>query len=228
MILQFKDYTGSDRYDVACEFKLLAGDTAGTLEGYGSVFNLVDLGGDVVLPGAFSKSISELKRKEKPLPMLWQHDSRNPIGVWTSLTENDKGLKVKGELILDVPQAATAHALLKRGAVSGLSIGFVTKQADIDRKTGARRLKSVDLMEISLVTFPMMPEAQLTGVKGEFDAPMWERAYRDGGLSNREAKLATSIARNLVLRDGERPEPPRRDDVRDALMSMRKASTALR
>lgn len=228
MLLQFKEHMSGDHYDLACEFKLLAGDTAGTLEGYGSVFNLVDMGGDIVLPGAFSKSIAELKRKDKPLPMLWQHDSRNPIGVWTNLTENDKGLKVKGELILEVPQAASAHALLKRGAVSGLSIGFITKQADIDRKTGARRLKSVDLMEISLVTFPMMPEAQLTGVKADFDAPAWEKAFRDGGLSNREAKLATSKAREMVLRDGERPEPPQRDAVRDVLMSMRKASTALR
>jgi HK97 family phage prohead protease len=89
-----------------------------------------------------------------------------PIGVWTSLSENDKGLKVKGELILDgVPQAAVAHALLKRRAIKGLSIGYQTKQAEVDRTTGARMLKEVDLWEISLVTFPMMPEAQLTAVK---------------------------------------------------------------
>lgn len=228
MLLQTKDSSGQQHFDVACEFKLLKADTPGTIEGYGSVFNLIDRGGDVVMPGAFAKSIAELRRKGEPLPMLWQHDPRAPIGVWTDLAENDKGLKVKGELILDVPQASTAHALLKRGALKGLSIGFMTKEADVDRQTGARRLKRVDLWEISLVTFPMMPEAQLTGIKTEFDAPAWERAYRDGGLSNREAKLATSIARNMVLRDGERPEPPQRDAVRDVLMSMRKASTALR
>ena len=160
--------------------------------------------------------------------MLWQHDTGAPIGVWTDLSEDDHGLKVAGELILEVPQAATARALLKRRAIKGLSIGYRTKQSEIDRQTGARRIKELDLHEVSLVTVPMMPEATVSGVKGEFDAPAWERAFRDEGLSNRESKLATSVARKMALRDGERPGPASRDGMADVLMALRKAGQALR
>jgi hypothetical protein len=144
------------------------------------------------------------------------------------MVEDDKGLKVKGDLILDVPQATVARALIKGGAVKGLSIGYLTRDADIDRQTGARHLKKVDLWEVSPVTFPMLPEAQITGVKGDFDPRAWEKAFRDEGLSNQEAKLATSVARKLVLRDGGRSETARRDGDAGLLMSLRKAAEALR
>jgi hypothetical protein len=101
----------------------------------------------------------------------------------------------------------------------------------IDRQTGVRHLKKVDLWEVSLVTFPMLPEAGLTGAKGgfDFDPRAWEKAFRDGGLSNTEAKLAVSIARKMALRDGGRPEQEAvREGMADTLMSLRKASEALR
>lgn len=217
-----------DHLDFDLEIKLADDGAEGTIEGYGSVFGLLDRGGDIVEPGAFKASLAEW-RKRKQLPsMLWQHDSSSPVGVWTEMVEDDKGLKVKGELILDVPQAAVARALMKRGAVKGLSIGYRTKEAEVDRVTGARRLKKVDLWELSLVTIPMLPEAQITGVKGDFEPGAWERAFRDEGLSIREAKLATSVARKLACRDGGRREPESRDGAADVLLSLRKATAALR
>jgi len=218
-----------DRLEFDCEVKL-AGDGAdvGTVNGYGSVFGLVDRGGDIVEVGAFKSSLTDWKRKKQFPPMLWQHDPSMPIGVWSDVSEDEKGLKVSGQLVMDVPQAAAARALIQAGAVKGLSIGYRTKDYAIDRTTGVRRLKKVDLWEISLVTFPMLPEAQIAGVKGEFDPAAWERAFRDEGLSNREAKLATSVARKLVLRDGGQSEPPPRDGVADVLMALRKSAEILR
>jgi HK97 family phage prohead protease len=218
--------------DFASEFKLADdGEATGTISGYASVFNLLDRGGDIVLPGAFKASLAESKRAKRRVPMLWQHSSDQPVGIWDELTEDDRGLKVRGTLLMDVPQAVTARALIKGGAVSGLSIGFRTKEAEIDRTTGARKLKKIDLWEISLVTFPMLPEAQVSGVKNShaFDASAWEQAFRDEGLSNREAKIATSVARKLSLRDEGISEPSsRRDGVADVLMALRKATVAAR
>lgn len=220
-----------DKLDFACEVKFADdGGAAGTVEGYASVFNLMDMGGDIVMPGAFRSSLAEWKRKKQLVPMLWQHRSSEPVGTWPELAEDDKGLKVRGSLILDVPQAAVVRALVKGGAVHGLSIGFMTKEAEIDRTTGARKLKKLDLWEISLVTFPMLPEAQVTAMKhsADFDPSFWERAFRDEGLTNREAKIATSVARKLVLRDEGRAEPRPRDGAADVLMALRKAALAAR
>lgn len=218
------------RYDFTCEVKLadINGDQDGAIIGYGAVFNLLDRGGDIILPGAFQNSLADWRRRGDMPPMLWQHDTTSPIGVWTDLHEDERGLKVAGELILEVPLAATARALLKRKAIKGLSIGYRTVQSDIDHETGIRKIKELELYEVSLVTVPMMPEATILGVKNDFDAPSWEKAFRDGGLSNRVAKLATSISRKMVLRDGERIEPAFRDGMADVLMALRKSREALR
>jgi uncharacterized protein len=218
-----------DRMAFDCEIKL-AGDgadtTVGTVEGYGSMFGLLDRGGDIMEPGAFKATLGDW-RKRKQLPaMLWQHQHDNPVGVWNSIVEDEKGLKVSGQLVMDVPQATVARALIKAGAVKGLSIGYQTRDAQVDRTTGARLLKKVDLWEISLVTIPMLPEAQISGVKGAFDPNSLERALRDEGLSIREAKLAVSVVRKTVFRDGGQNTP--RDGAADVLMSLRKASEALR
>jgi HK97 family phage prohead protease len=217
-----------NHFDLACEFKLLQADKPGTLEGYASKFNIIDRGGDVVMPNAFSASLSDWRRKDQPVPMLWCHNPDQPIGVWTELAENDKGLKVKGELVMEVAKAQEAHALVKRGAVGGLSIGFVTKESDIDKASGARRLKKIDLWEVSLVTIPALPEATITGVKG-FEPEEMERLLRDvARLSRRDAKAAVSVVRNMLQRDAGEPEPPRCDAARDVLMELRKATESLR
>lgn len=217
-----------DRLAFDLEVKLAADAAEGTIEGYGSVFGLLDRGGDIVMPGAFKASLADWRKKKALPPMLWQHDPWQPIGVWTDATEDEKGLKLTGKLILDVGIAKEARALIGAGAVKGLSIGYKTKDYEIDRSTGARRLKKVDLWEISLVTFAMLPEAQVTSVKSVDDRAL-ERAFRDEGLSHREAKLAVSVVRKQqVLRDGGQVEPTPRDGVKDVLMSLRKAAESLR
>ena len=221
-----------DKMDFASEIKLASeGDNVGTVTGYASVFNLLDRGGDIVLPGAFKASLAEFKRKKQTIPMLWQHSSDAPIGIWDDLLEDEHGLKVKGSLIMDVPQAVSARALIKGGAISGLSIGFRTKEAEIDRTTGARKLKKIELWEVSLVTFPMLPEAQVSGVKNlaYFNPRHLEQAFREVGLSNANAKAATAIARKHFLREGDlTSDDQSRDGIRDLLLKLRKTSSRLR
>lgn len=221
-----------DRLDFDCEFKLLdpTSDAAGTIEGYASVFNVMDDGGDIVIPGAFKATLADWKKRKSLPAMLWQHDTAQPIGLWTEMAEDDKGLKVKGNLILGVPQADTARTLILGGAVKGLSMGFRTRDYEIDRNTGARQLKKVDLYEISPVTIPMLREAQVTSVKGlgASDREI-EQALRDGGLSIKDAKIGVSIVKKMALRDGGQHEhTPRDAGATDVLLAMRRAAEALR
>lgn len=135
----------------------------GSFEGYASVFYLRDLGNDIVMPGAFSESV--LIRGRRGVKMLWQHDAAQPVGSWSYIGEDHKGLKVRGQLNLQVAKAREIHSLMREGAVDGLSIGFRTKRAERDAKSGVRRLYNLDLWEISLVTFPMLPQARVDAVK---------------------------------------------------------------
>ncbi|MBN8994357.1 MAG: HK97 family phage prohead protease [Rhizobiales bacterium] len=215
--------------DFAFEFKADEEGTAGTVEGYGSVFNLLDLGGDIILPGAFKKSLADWRKRKALPPMLWQHNPDDPIGIWTEIAEDEKGLRVKGELVLEVPQAKAAYELVKRGALKGLSIGYQTVEAEIDRTTGARLLKRVDIWEISIVTFPMMPEAQIADVKTTNINPReLEDNLRDAGLSQRDAKTAVAVLRKQLRRDAGENERPHGDGARDLLMSMRSFAKKLR
>lgn len=136
---------------------------AGVFEGYASVFGVIDTGGDIVLPGAFARSLR--KRGAGGVKMLWQHKTDEPIGVWTSVEEDARGLKVAGRLDLSVARAREALSLMRSGAVDGLSIGFRALRAATDKSRGARRLLEIDLWEISLVTFPMLPQARVAYVK---------------------------------------------------------------
>lgn len=142
---------------------------AGVFEGYASLFGIADLGGDVVMAGAFRDSLR--KRGPDRVKMLWQHDPAEPLGAWSSIEEDARGLKVKGRLNLDVSRAREILALMREGQVDGLSIGFRTLRATQDRKTGLRHLQKIDLWEISLVTFPMLPQARVTQVKSDPFAP---------------------------------------------------------
>ncbi|WP_267388687.1 HK97 family phage prohead protease [Sphingomonas sp. GC_Shp_3] len=211
---------------LSCDLEFKFDDETGKIDGYGSVFNLIDRGGDIVLPGAFKASLRA--KGSAGVPMLWNHDASAPIGVWNDYAEDEKGLKLSGQLVLEVPQAAAVRALIKAKAIRGLSIGYRTQDYAIDRTTGARSLKKVDLWEVSVVTFPMLPEAQITGVKGAFDPRELERVLRsECNLSSAEAVKAVAIVKKH-LRDGGDPlEQAARDGTKDLLMSLRKASTAL-
>ena len=135
----------------------------GTFEGYASLFGVADLGRDVVLAGAFADSLRA--RGASGVKLLWQHEAGQPIGHWESLAEDARGLKVKGRLNLDVARAREVLSLMREGAVDGLSIGFRTERATTDKKTGLRSLAKIDLWEISVVTFPMLPQARVSAVK---------------------------------------------------------------
>lgn len=147
------------------EFKLAGLDEStvteeGTFSGYASRFGSVDQGGDVVLPGAYTKSLASGRTPA----MLWQHRSDSPIGIWVSAKEDATGLRVEGKLDLNTIKGREAHSLLKLGAIKGLSIGYRTIEAE--QIGNERHLKEVDLWEISLVTFPMQANAGVEAVKG--------------------------------------------------------------
>ncbi len=164
----------------------------GTFEGYGSVFGNKDLGNDVIEAGAFAKSLK--KRKPQNVKLLYQHKSDMPIGVFDEIKEDEHGLVVKGRLALKTQAGAEAYELLKMGALDGLSIGFRVnpKEVSYDKRGNKRIIKEVDLMEVSLVTFPMNPQATVRSVKGEeISIREWENGLRDAfSLSRSEAKVA--------------------------------------
>ncbi len=135
----------------------------GAFEGYASLFGVEDQGRDVVMPGAFRASLD--RRGTDDIRMLFQHDPAQPVGVWDDIREDARGLHVRGHLIEEVARAAEILALMRAGALDGLSIGFRARRATRDARTGQRRLHEIDLWEISIVTFPMLPGARVNGVK---------------------------------------------------------------
>lgn len=135
------------------------------IEGYASLFGDEDQGGDIVQPGAYAKSLASLRENGRQIKMLWQHDPSQPIGVWDEVREDTKGLYVKGRLLENVARAREAAALITANAIDGLSIGYRTVKA-IRNDKGRRLLTELELWEVSLVTFPMLPSARI-GAKGD-------------------------------------------------------------
>lgn len=167
----------------------------GHFTGYASLFGVPDLGRDVVAPGAFSASLA--RRGPGGVRMLWQHDPAEPIGRWLALSEDGRGLRVEGRLNLAVQRAREIDALMREGAVDGLSIGFRTLGATPER-AGTRRLHAVDLWEISLVTFPLQPGARIGApVRAGADLPAQMRALarRLAPLSTRHVAAPTEVPR---------------------------------
>ncbi len=130
------------------------------IEGYASYFGRKDRGGDVVARGAYTGSLQRLAEEGRQIKMLWQHDPAQPIGVWDEVREDDKGLYVKGRLLDGIARAREAATLIASQAIDGLSIGYRTVKAVRDDK-GQRLLKELELWEVSLVTFPMLPSARV-------------------------------------------------------------------
>lgn len=141
----------------------------GTFTGMASVYGNRDLGGDVVEPGAFSKTLAD---KNGEVPILWQHDPREPIGMGKLMDSGD-GLMIKGELAIDSsPIAVKAYGLMRRGILKGLSIGYDTMRDEVKEVAGktTRYLKELKLWEVSIVTFPMNELATVSTVKAVEDA----------------------------------------------------------
>jgi HK97 family phage prohead protease len=142
-------------------------DADGLFTGYASLFGETDLANDVVEPGAFGASLA--RRGTAGVKMLWHHDPAEPIGCWLDIREDSRGLAVRGQLLPELTRGREALVLMRAGAVDGLSIGFRTVRARpgaLGRKAAGRRLIEIDLWEISLVTFPMLPAARVHSVKG--------------------------------------------------------------
>lgn len=187
-----------DYLDVPFKIKAVSDD--GLFSGYGSVFNVVDSYKEVVVPGAFVESL-----QGRMPSLLWQHRSGEPIGVYTAVREDNVGLYVEGKLALKTARGAEAYELLKMGAISGLSIGFITREDSYDKVSGIRTLKKLDLWEVSLVTFPANDAARVSGVKQIENIKTLadaERYLRDaGGLSRSQA--TGLLARLKAIGQGE-------------------------
>jgi uncharacterized protein len=172
------------------ETKLLPAALAGVaedggFEGYASLFGVADLGKDLVVPGAFAECLA--RRGSAGVRMLWQHDPAEPIGRWLSLAGDGRGLRVRGRLNLAVARAREIHALMREGAIDGLSIGFRVERARTDR-AGLRRLEKLDLWEISVVTFPMQPGARIAALSAHERPPT-------GATTERGESLVLAIRR---------------------------------
>ena len=138
-------------------------DADGTVEGYASLFGEIDQARDMVMRGAFAQTLAQ--RNIRRIPMLFQHDPSEPVGIWLELREDHRGLFARGRLIPEVARGRELLSLLRAGAIDGLSIGFRTSKARIDPRTRIRRLLAVDLWEISIVTFPLLAGARVRAVK---------------------------------------------------------------
>lgn len=203
------------------EVKVISADDSVemTFSGYGAVFGNVDSYGDVIAKGAFLKTLSDSRKSGTWPAMLSQHggafgEDMTPIGVWTEMREDDVGLYVEGKFAPTM-KGKEAYELLKmkpRPAYAGLSIGFRPTEWVMRSKPEEprRTLKSVDLLEVSLVTFPANPKARVTGVKSSFNPREMEDALREAGLSRADSVKAVAIFK-ATLRD----EAEMTGDLRD-------------
>lgn len=176
------------------------GAQAMSFTGYGAVFGNVDSYGDVIEAGAFSKFLADVKSGNQPWPaMLSQHggwqmsaEDITPIGVWTDFAEDGHGLKVTGQLA-DTPRGLEMYKLMKmspRPAIDGMSIGYIAKEWEPRSKPEdpKRKLKRIDLIEVSLVTRPANGKARVEAVKNDWTERDFERLLtRDAGLSRSDA-----------------------------------------
>lgn len=207
------------------EIKLASDDfdaKTGTFAGYGAIFGNIDSYGDVIAKGAFKNTLREWEDRGKLPPMLLQHgggfmggaDDMLPVGQWLKMEENSKGLKVEGKLFaLGTERGQYIYEGLKAGALDGLSIGYKTRKAKQGTKPGEpeRTLEEVDLMEVSIVTFPANGKARVTGVKAA-EAIKTIREFEDflrdvGGFSHAKAKaIAASGFKGSEPRDEDGAE----------------------
>lgn len=134
----------------------------GRVAGYATLFGKADQSGDTVMPGAFADSLARRAASGASVKLLWQHDPSQPIGVWDTVKEDVRGLWVEGRLLTGVQAGSEAAILLQAGAVDGLSIGYRVIRAEQGPEGIGRRLVEIELWEVSLVTFPMLPEARAT------------------------------------------------------------------
>lgn len=192
--MEIKMARADERMDFGFELKKEDVSANGVFEGYASTFGgPPDRGGDVVAKGCFTRTLKD--KGASGIAMLWSHDTRAPIGVWTEFREDEKGLFCKGQVEpTAAPDGIPVYKLMRMGGIKGLSIGYKTITADRDETKGIRTLKEVELYEVSPVTFPMNVRAGVTAVKGIFEA----RTSRELERALRDAELPVDAAKYLV------------------------------
>lgn len=174
------------------EFKANVQDD-GTFSGYCSVFDVIDSYGEVVKKGAFLTSLNFWQSKNKMPPVLWQHNRSEVIGVWTKLYEDEKGLYGEGKLLInDVAKAKEAYALIKNGAIDGLSIGYYVKKWAFNEDEDVLELLELDLKEVSIVTFPANTDSTVDNVKAERKNQLKQASLDD-------VKQALEILNNIQI-----------------------------
>ncbi|MEL6371500.1 MAG: HK97 family phage prohead protease [Pseudomonadota bacterium] len=168
----------------------------GTIEGWAAIYNDPDLNGDIIAPGAFDAHL----RRGQSLPMLYQHAASTPIGRWTEFRQHEKGLYVRGEIVLSAHAGLEAYTLIKARILDGLSIGYKTVRATSIE--GGRRILGADLWEISVVTFPMAPAARIvrSGIGGlaENDQPRADEAGLAGALQGAASAMRDRSGRRAL------------------------------
>lgn len=200
---------------------------SGTFKGYGSTFGgKPDSYGDIIAHGAFTESIAKNGRGGMGIAMLSQHNHDEPIGVYTHMSQDKKGLYLEGQFVMEVQKARETHALMKAGALKGLSIGFdlfrnsdgkVAEDArEISKDGKTALLKRIDLWEVSPVTFAANTRARVTGVKSFENAKTvreLEKLLRDSGLAKSEAVYIASMCKSGLRDSGT-------DEVEDILNTL--------
>lgn len=212
------------------------GVQVGIIEGLAATWAL-DRGDDVILEGAFAKTIARHKAEGRPVRMLFQHSSKDLIGGFPidTVEERPEGLFVKGEINLEVQTGRESYALAKQGVLTDLSIGFSIPSSECyewkrEGETVIRVIKEVELWEISMVGEPMNPEACITSVKAVDLKSVEacnslsdvEQLLKGLGLSNECSKVL--ISRIKVAKAREELEPTQEDDDREGLESVSKAA----
>ena len=218
----------------------------GRFKGHGAVFNNVDLGNDVIKPGAFAKTLNAWREKKMLPQMLWNHNGEEIIGEWTEMKEDEKGLYVEGKLWINgeskLEKAQQAYNVLKSNSVKGLSIGYYPTQKSLQENydgTIIRNLEEIELLEVSVAPWAMNPEASVTGVKSKTDSEgetpsirVAEKGLRELGFSKKQAQAILAGGYNTIKRDADNVEEVKdRDgssDDQGLLESLKQFQTTLR
>lgn len=180
---------------------------SGSFIGLGSVYGNIDSDNEIIAPGCFAESVAKAMASGEMPPVLWQHRSGEPVGIYQKLIDHPTGLEVHGKLAEKVQRAIEARELMQMKAVKGLSVGFMSRGDSIDRATGIRTITKGDLWECSIVTFPANAEARISAVKSVEDLNSLasvERYLRDaGGFSRSEASALVARMKSFAQSDSE-------------------------
>lgn len=206
-------------------------DEEGHFSGYASVYNVIDAYREVVAPGAFANTLRKWQTRNRLPPALWQHRSAEPVGPFTKMVEDERGLYTEGQLLVkDVQRAREARALMQSKTVDGMSIGFNSVVEEWNSDTKLLTLKEIDLWEVSIVTFPANQESLITEVRSMFlegNVPSIkeiEEVLRDAGFSRTQAKAFVGHGYEGLLRDvesrGKGVGKPVLDELIDGIKSL--------